>query len=647
MFDEILNRFINKDTSENVIREKIENINEVFKLPITYNENVRQLNDTIINDLELLALTTTTTTTTTSVENENNNKPIYEYVFEPTNTLGKTVLNTLSTSYTTDTHFLKESQGMIETFSNNKLNSISEKHGLNDYAIEDTVSAWNEIKSETGFCEKYLYIDWDFAKFMNNNAKFLQILSCYNIASPILSLSLPIFVLIVPFFIIKMKGIELNIKEYTEILRSLIAEHAITKIFTSFHEVDFGQKMYLLISAGLYLFSIYQNILICVRFYSNMKKIHDYLSKFSSYLKFTIESMDYHLEITNKYKAFSKFNDSLLFQRALLEKLHSDIDIITPLSNPIFKIHEIGHIMHTFYQIYDNTEYHNAMLYSFGFNGYINLISGLKTNVDKFKLNKTSFLNKGEGEKGKENEKNNEKNNNKKKRKISNKPVFEKMYYPKFINDANVVTNDCKLDKNLVITGPNASGKTTVLKSALINILLSQQIGYGCFASLKLQPFDKFHCYLNIPDTSARDSLFQAEARRCKDIIDSITNNADANVDADVDSEHTHFCIFDELYSGTNPEEAVTSASAFMKYIVKTDNVTCLLTTHYVKLCKKLEKNKRIENYNMKTNKTSNTFEYTYKLVKGISTVKGGLKVLSDMNYPNEIISLCKNDNNK
>ena len=40
----------------------------------------------------------------------------------------------------------------------------------------------------------------------------------------------------------------------------------------------------------------------------------------------------------------------------------------------------------------------------------------------------------------------------------------------------------------------------------------------------------------------------------------------------------------------------------------------------------------------MKTNKKGNSFEYTYKLVKGISTVKGGLKVLSDMNYPNEIL---------
>jgi hypothetical protein len=351
--------------------------------------------------------------------------------------------------------------------------------------------------------------------------------------------------------------------------------------------------------------------------------------------------MDYHLEITNKYKSFSKFNDSVLFQRSLLEKLQTDIDIISPLSNPIFKIHEIGDIMYTFYQIYDNTEFHNAMLYSFGFNGYLNLISGLKTNIDKFKLNKTTFINKDKGEKGEKEEKGDiEPPTKKKKRRKTNKPIFEKMYYPKFINDNSVVTNDCRLDKNLVITGPNASGKTTILKSALINILLSQQIGFGCFSSLKLQPYDNFHCYLNIPDTSARDSLFQAEARRCKDIIDSITHDREMD-------EITHFCIFDELYSGTNPEEAVTSANAFMKYIVKSDNVTCLLTTHYVKLCKKLEKNKRIENYNMKTNKTSNTFEYTYKLVEGISTVKGGLKVLSDMNYPNEIITLCENDNNK
>ena len=132
--------------------------------------------------------------------------------------------------------------------------------------------------------------------------------------------------------------------------------------------------------------------------------------------------------------------------------------------------------------------------------------------------------------------------------------------------------------------------------------------------------------------------MFQAEARRCKDIIDSISNDNETEEDEEPDNKVTHFCIFDELYSGTNPDEAITSATAFMNYIVKTDNVTCLLTTHYIKICKKLSKNKKITNFNMKTNKKGNSFEYTYKLVKGISTVKGGLKVLSDMNYPNEIL---------
>jgi DNA mismatch repair ATPase MutS len=208
------------------------------------------------------------------------------------------------------------------------------------------------------------------------------------------------------------------------------------------------------------------------------------------------------------------------------------------------------------------------------------------------------------------------------------------MYYPKFINESSVVTNDCYLEKNMIITGPNASGKTTMLKSALINILLSQQIGFGCFESLDLYPYDNFHCYLNIPDTSGRDSLFQAEARQCKEIIDSINEGENEDL-----GEKTHFCIFDELYSGTNPDEAILSAKSFLQYLIKNDNVTCLLTTHYTKLCNKLAKNKRIQNFSMKTVKKNDSFEYTYKLVEGISKIKGGLKVLKDMNYPKEILS--------
>jgi hypothetical protein len=364
-----------------------------------------------------------------------------------------------------------------------------------------------------------------------------------------------------------------------------------------------------------------------------MKKIHDYLDKFKKYILFTTDLMDYHLNKSNNLATFSKFNEVVIQKKDILHKIKSEIEKVSSFTFSFSKITEIGHIMYVFYQLFDNTEYNDAFVYSFGFNGYYNLLYGLNVNITNHKLNKTTFV-----KKTKKNKK--EKENKKEKAKIvSAKPIFKKMYYPKFINDSSVITNNCCLDKNMIITGPNASGKTTMLKSAFINILLSQQIGFGCFESLDMHPYDDFHCYLNIPDTSGRDSLFQAEARQCKEIIDSINERQEEGKDLGEKEEKTHFCIFDELYSGTNPDEAILSAKSFMDYIVKNDNVTCLLTTHYTKLCNKLSKNKRIQNFSMKTEKKNDSFEYTYKLVDGISKIKGGLKVLKDMNYPKEILS--------
>lgn len=580
-------------------------INDFFKIPICYNDKVQKLNDTIINDLELVQ----------SIDKEES--PIYDNVFKPSNKASEQVIKQISQYYTTDIDYLKETQQLTKDINSEQLNTIHNKYSFSDFEINDIVSSWEEIKGETGFCEKYLYVDWAFAKNLNNNPQFLQLMSLYNIASPILSLCLPIFVLIIPFIVIKLKGVELSVVQYIEILKTLIANHAIFKIFTQFHQVDNGQKIYLLLSSAFYLFSIYQNILVCIRFYSNMQKIHNYLAKFKKYLAYTLDIMYYYNCKSDKLTKYQNFITELEQNRRVLLCLHNQLAKITPFTFSFSKITEIGHIMYSFYQIYDNSQYNDAILYSFGFNGYFNMLSHIGTLSSESKLTKTSFIRTSD--------------------KIKGKPSFKKMYYPKFINNnpSEIIKNDCNLNKNMIITGPNASGKTTTLKSAFINILLSQQIGYGCFDSLKLTPFDKLHCYLNVPDTSGRDSLFQAEARRCKEIIDCI--------DEETGNGLTHFCIFDELYSGTNPEEAVISANAFMDYIVKNENVTCMLTTHYIKLCKKLSKNKMIKNYNMKTLKKNDNFEYTYKLDEGISKVKGGLKVLHDMNYPKEILDLTTN----
>ena len=560
--------------------------NEHFKLPIYYNNSKVKLKDNIINDLELVKTVDPSGT------------PMYNFLFNNDNDFSKKLNEQTTQYYTTDTIFLKDNQTLIKNYKSlpYKYKAISENYSK-------IIEVWNEIKNDTGFKDKYYYIDWPMWEFLNKSEQFLQFTSIYSLASPIISFFIPIIMLIIPFFIIRMKGLSLTIDEYIEVLKTIISNHSIGKLFTEFHKVEFNQKVYILVSAGFYVFSIYQNILTCRKFNNNMTKIHNYFSEINVYLEYTINSMNNYLKHSGELNSHQDFNNNLKKQMSILTEFKEKIATITPYELSFKKIFEIGHILKYFYELHTEPHYNDAFLYSFGFNGYIDCLEGLSQGIEERKINIVEYI------------------DSKKRNTIKNN------YYAA-LKDSNPVKNNIKLQKNLIITGPNASGKTTVLKSVLINVIISQQFGCGFYDSAKLKPYKHIHCYLNIPDTSGRDSLFQAEARRCKEIIDIIDDN----------KKEDHLAVFDELYSGTNPDEAVISAVAFMEYLVKNKNVSCLLTTHFIKVCKKLQKNKNIENFHMEACKKNNKIEYKYLLLEGISLVKGGINVLSDMNYPKEII---------
>lgn len=596
----------NPESAPSTIISKVEFINDHFKIPITFVKN-SNLKDSVANDLELVK----------TIDASGNN-PIFHYAFQPKTKCGEKVLEQVAKYYTTDVDFLQDTQKVLQKYSHTDAETPS---SLNE-SLSKMITLWDEVKNDTGFKDKYYYLDWSFLEYLNKSESFLQILSMYSMSAPIISLTIPIFILIIPFFIIKARGLNVTVGEYVEVLKIIAANHAIGKLFTQFTEVSMEQKIYLVLSAAFYVFSIYQNCLSCIKFHKNMHKIYGSLKDVRDYLDHTVDSMEEFLSNTETFKSYSAFQETIRRHLLVLTRLKDSLDKVLGEKLSIFHLKEVGSLLKHFYELYQDPEYNESFMYSFGLHGYLDTLRGLGQNIKEKKMSLTTFKKVGNAKTKAVNDK------NKNKAVISH--GFKKAYYGPLINK-NHVKNDLSLDKSIIITGPNASGKTTILKTTLINVILSQQMGCGFFKTGKMMPYNHIHCYLNIPDTSGRDSLFQAEARRCKEIIDSIHEN----------KKDKHFCVFDELYSGTNPDEAVTSALRFMEYLVKFTNVKCLLTTHFIRVCRELDENEKVENFHMKTiqnGENSDDFTYTYSLEEGISEVRGGMKVLKDMDYPDEIL---------
>ena len=576
----------------------MENLNLFFKPPIFYNHAKQSLSTDIVRDLELVQTV------------DPSNQPIYAYAFnllkKEENVLSTKAMEQLSKYYTTDVLFIKDNQKLLKQIRFKDQPKDLVNNGNN---FKKIIEVWKEIKEDAGFKEKYHYVDWPCLEFLNTNEYFLQTMSIYSIASPIITLFLPIMILLVPFLVIKTKGYDLSFDEYLTVLKECIQHNAIGRLFTQFHTVSLQEKTYLIISAVFYIFSIYQNFLLCYKFNQNMKKIHEFVNELKIYLQHTIVSMEDYADCTKCFATHQEFLSDFGNELDTLKDIQKELLKITDFKYNLNKISQIGHILKTFYDLHTNKSFEHCIMYSFGFHGYVDCLKGLQENIREKKIHFSQFTKK------------------------KNKNVFKNIYYPN-LKDVSHVKNDVNLNKHIIISGPNASGKTTIVKSTLFNIICTQQFGCGFYDSAMLKPYHHLHCYLNIPDTSGRDSLFQAEARRCKNIIDFVVEN----------NEDTHFCAFDELYSGTNPEEATSSAIAFMEYIVKRKNVCTMLTTHFVKVCNSLDSHENIINCHMhaKKEKDKQDITYFFQLKKGISNVKGGYSVLHQLNYPKEIIENMK-----
>jgi hypothetical protein len=601
MFSFIPN-YINNTDSNNTSEPEPEvllfDIDTTFKLPIQYldKDNLFSLSDTISYDLELKI-----------PSNYESTQTMYDYLFNPTHTFAKNMIPLWQQHITNDILYLNDTKHILT-------NIQDYQQQINQYKYEfncDTVkNIWKSIKMDEYFLEKYNFIEWEMLKHLNDSPTFLQALSVAHVLSPIVSFALPILFLIFPFILLKIQGVPITIDVYVKTLQNVAKNHFIGKAISSFQSLSWDKVVYVLFMFGMYVFQIYQNVILCKRFYSNIININKDLLDLRDYIDYTIFSMESFSTISNNcktYKDFNRVNDENI---SVLYDMKQELSDIYIFEKNLKKFNTTGYMLQCYYKLYSNPVYENSIRYSVGFHGYIDNLLGIHKNIQSKIISYATFDDK-------------------------QTCSFKKQYYPGLTNE-NPVKNDCNFEKNMIISAPNKGGKTTILKSTALNIIFSQQVGCGFYTSATLTPFTHIHSYLNIPDTSGRDSLFQAESRRCKDIIDTINQFSD--------SKFRHFCLFDELYSGTNPAEASKAGYAFLEYLQQHPNVKFILTTHYLTICKKFKQSNIIQNYKMVVNvNPDGSFDYTYKIKKGISKMKGGVRVLKDLNYPDHIIKTIEN----
>lgn len=215
---------------------------------------------------------------------------------------------------------------------------------------------------------------------------------------------------------------------------------------------------------------------------------------------------------------------------------------------------------------------------------------------------------------------------------VENRPSIKlvESFHP-CIDTVKVVKNDIELSshKNAILTGPNAGGKSTFVKSLIINALLGQTIGLCVATSGEMTPFHIINSQINIPDCKGYESLFEAEMYRCKEKLDLLKNNPDNRLS---------LFIMDEIFNSTNPVEGIAGAYAIAKKISEYSNCILMFTTHYIYLTK-LHKTGRFINYKMNITRENDNIIYPYKLVNGVSKQYIALDLLAKNGFDADIIN--------
>jgi DNA mismatch repair protein MutS len=181
-----------------------------------------------------------------------------------------------------------------------------------------------------------------------------------------------------------------------------------------------------------------------------------------------------------------------------------------------------------------------------------------------------------------------------------------------------------------MITGPNMSGKSAILRQTALIVLLAQM---GCFIpaeSAKIGIVDKIFTRVGASDNiSQGESTFMVEMNETASILNNISNRS--------------LILLDEIGRGTSTYDGISIAWAIAEFLHEhSTKPKTLFATHYHELNDMMSTFKRIKNFNVSVKEIDNQILFLRKLVEGGSEHSFGIHVAKMAGMPKQVVEKSK-----
>ena len=198
--------------------------------------------------------------------------------------------------------------------------------------------------------------------------------------------------------------------------------------------------------------------------------------------------------------------------------------------------------------------------------------------------------------------------------------LAEDMYHPLI---QTPVANSIQMERGILITGSNASGKSTFLKNLAVNSILAQTV-LTCTCASYQAPFLKVMTSMALrDDLSGGESYFIVEIRSLKRILDESRK------------EEPFLCIIDEVLRGTNTIERIAASSRILS-VLDRPWILPAAATHDIELSYILSK--KYENYHFEEEIQYDQVVFNYLLQRGRTTTRNAIRLLGVLGYDDGIV---------